>query len=155
MQHLSGDAGRERMEFALSESRSKYFEAKENGSPIESPITSFLSTSPPSSSSAPASVTSLDKRGNQIKGIEKPSHVVRSLFREENPSATKRINSSASGTISFSGQLGSSVERQPVTENEVIINEYVHNQRYAALDIFSFNDENPNIIKVSAFSRFF
>lgn len=153
VQHLSGDAGIERMECALSETRSKYFEAKENGSPIGSPITNFLSTSPPSSSAASASVTSLDHKSNQTKGAERPKHVVRSLFREENPSVTKRIDSSASGTISVSGQLASSVERRSVKENEVIINEYVHNQHYAAFDIFTVNNEKPNIIKVSEFSQ--
>lgn len=153
VQHLSGDAGIERMECALSETRSKYFEAKENGSPIGSPITNFLSTSPPSSSDASASVTSLDHKSNQTKGAERPKHVVRSLFREENPSVTKRIDSSASGTISVSGQLASSVERRSVKENEVIINEYVHNQHYAAFDIFTVNNEKPNIIKVSEFSQ--
>lgn len=147
VQHLSGDAGIERMECALSETRSKYFEAKENGSPIGSPITNFLSTSPPSSSAASASVTSLDHRSNQTKGAERPNHVVRSLFGEENPSVTKRIDFSASGTSSVSGQLASSVERRSVTENEAIINEYVHNQHYAAFDIFTVKDENPNIIK--------
>lgn len=153
VQHLSGDAGIERMECALSETRSKYFEAKENGSPIGSPITNFLSTSPPSSSAASASVTILDHKSNQTKGAERPKHVVRSLFREENPSVTKRIDSSASGTISVSGQLASSVERRSVKENEVIINEYVHNQHYAAFDIFTVNNEKPNIIKVSEFSQ--
>ncbi|KAH9751389.1 T-complex protein 11 [Citrus sinensis] len=152
VQHLSGDAGMERMECALSETRSKYFEAKENGSPIGSPITNFLSTSPPSSSAASASVTILDHKSNQTKGAERPNHVVRSLFREENPSVTKRIDSSASGTSSsgtssVSGQLASSVERRSVKENEVIINEYVHNQHYAAFDIFTVNNEKPNIIK--------
>lgn len=158
VQHLSGDAGIERMECALSETRSKYFEAKENGSPIGSPITNFLSTSPPSSSAASTSVTSLDHKSNQTKGAERPNHVVRSLFREENPSVTKRIDSSASGTSSsgtssVSGQLASSVERRSVKENEVIINEYVHNQHYAAFDIFTVNNEKPNIIKVSEFSQ--
>lgn len=153
VQHLSGDAGIERMECALSETRSKYFEAKENGSPTGLPITNFLSTSPPSSLAASGSVASLDHKSNQTKGIERPSNVVRSLFREENPSVTKRIDSSASGTSSVGGQLGSSVKGRSVTENEVIINEYVHNQHYAAFDIFTVNDENPNIIKVSEFSQ--
>jgi hypothetical protein len=47
VQHLSGDAGIERMEIALSETRSRYFQAKENGSPVGSPIIHFLSPSMP------------------------------------------------------------------------------------------------------------
>jgi hypothetical protein len=38
VQHLSGDAGIERMNSALSDMRSKFFEAKENGSPLATPV---------------------------------------------------------------------------------------------------------------------
>jgi hypothetical protein len=38
VQHLSGDAGIERMNSALSDMRSKFFEAKENGSPVATPV---------------------------------------------------------------------------------------------------------------------
>ncbi|VAH32593.1 unnamed protein product [Triticum turgidum subsp. durum] len=38
VQHLSGDAGIERMDSALSDARSKFFEAKENGSPLAAPV---------------------------------------------------------------------------------------------------------------------
>ncbi|VAH32601.1 unnamed protein product [Triticum turgidum subsp. durum] len=38
VQHLSGDAGIERMDSALSDARSKFFEAKENGSPLATPV---------------------------------------------------------------------------------------------------------------------
>ncbi|EEF44550.1 hypothetical protein RCOM_1177000 [Ricinus communis] len=43
IQHLSGDAGIERMEYILIETRSKYFQAKENGSPRGSPVANILS----------------------------------------------------------------------------------------------------------------
>ncbi|MCL7025602.1 hypothetical protein MKW94_028977 [Papaver nudicaule] len=39
VQHLSGDAGTERMESALSDTRSRFFEAKENGRPMDTPAT--------------------------------------------------------------------------------------------------------------------
>nr|XP_051217438.1 uncharacterized protein LOC127334925 isoform X3 [Lolium perenne] len=38
VQHLSGDAGIERMNSALSDMRSKFFEANENGSPLATPV---------------------------------------------------------------------------------------------------------------------
>lgn len=146
--HLGGEAGIERMEFALSETRSKYFEAKENGSPVGSPITNFLTPSPSSSPAVPPSVASVDSRSDLTEGVERPSTVVRSLFKE-NTSSPKGIGFSAPGNSHKDGQLVSSVEKQPVTENELIVNEFVHNHR-VFVDSSSITDDNQNSIKVSA-----
>ncbi|XP_044489318.1 uncharacterized protein LOC123213797 isoform X2 [Mangifera indica] len=143
--HLGGEAGIERMEFALSETRSKYFEAKENGSPVGSPITNFLTPSPSSSPAVPPSVASVDSRSDLTEGVERPSTVVRSLFKE-NTSPPKGIGFSAPGNSHKDGQLVSSVEKQTVTENELIVNEFVHNHR-AFVDSSSITDDNQNSIK--------
>jgi hypothetical protein len=53
VQHLSGDAGIERMNSALSDMRSKFFEAKENGSQLATPVANVstpLSINPSGSS---------------------------------------------------------------------------------------------------------
>ncbi|MCL7032215.1 hypothetical protein MKW94_010935 [Papaver nudicaule] len=52
IQHLSGDAGAERMESALSDTRSRFFEAKENGRPMDTPVAHILSPSLPGPSAA-------------------------------------------------------------------------------------------------------
>ena len=146
VKHLSGDAGIERMESALSETRSKYFQAKENGSPVGSPITHFISPSPPSSSAGPSSASS-DKRSDLIEGIERPSRVVRSLFREDDTSPVKGFDVSAHRS-SLDGQLGS-LGKKLITENEMIVNEFLHEQRRSSSDISSVTDEDQKSMKVS------
>ncbi|KAK1578603.1 hypothetical protein Q3G72_031550 [Acer saccharum] len=141
VQHLSGDAGIERMESALSEARSKYFEAKENGSPVGSPSTSFLSPNP---SNSP--VANVDNRNNLTQGTEEPSRVVRSLFREDATPSPKKVGPTPSSS-SIDGQLGAPVEKQQVTENELIVNEFLHKQNHAFVDSLSVIDEDQNSIK--------
>ncbi|KAF2293834.1 hypothetical protein GH714_005049 [Hevea brasiliensis] len=72
IQHLSGDAGIERMEHALSETRSKYFQAKEYGSPVGSPITHFLSPVTSSSLVGP-SVGSSACTSDMVESVERPN----------------------------------------------------------------------------------
>ncbi|KAK4855765.1 hypothetical protein QYF36_010650 [Acer negundo] len=146
VQHLSGDAGIERMESALSEARSKYFEAKENGSPVGSPSTSFLSPTPSNSPVPLASVANLDNRNNLTQGTEGPSRVVRSLFREDATPSPKKVGPTPSSS-SIDGQLGAPVEKQQVTENELIVNEFLHKQNHAFVDSLSVIDEDQNSIK--------
>ncbi|XP_062077331.1 uncharacterized protein LOC133782139 isoform X2 [Humulus lupulus] len=142
VQHLSGDAGIQRMECALSETRSNYFIAKENGNHSGPQITPFISPSPPTST-AGLSVASTDKRSHVGEDSAQPSRVVRSLFRED--SSPEKSSSSAPRTI-LDGQLGSSVEKL-VMENEFIVNEFLHKQQDAFSDIFNLNDEDQNGIK--------
>ncbi|KAG8650262.1 hypothetical protein MANES_07G019200v8 [Manihot esculenta] len=140
IQHLSGDAGIERMEHALSETRSKYFQAKENGSPVGSPITQFLSSGTSNSRIAP-SVGNLSCTSDVVESVEMPSRVVRSLFRDDDASQPK-----GTAIISghFDGQLGSSVENL-IAENELIVNEFLHEQHHSIVD--GLNTEKENSIK--------
>ncbi|KAF5743792.1 hypothetical protein HS088_TW08G00380 [Tripterygium wilfordii] len=141
VKHLSGDAGIERMECALSETRSKYFEAKENGSPVGSPILSSLYPGSPSTSipAGMSSASSSDRQSNVIVGTEKPSRVVCSLFREDNSSSSENFGS-------FSPR-NSYLDSQLYAENEVIVNEFLHDQRRAVLDGVNDSHEDQNGIK--------
>ncbi|GLT42740.1 hypothetical protein SLA2020_167260 [Shorea laevis] len=142
VQHLSGDAGIERMEFALSETRTKYFQAKENGSPIGSPITHILSPNSPSSPDAPTA-----SRDNRSNVSERPNHVVRrSLFKEDGASPSPDSSSSVPSSSSSDARLGS-IEKHLVTENELIVNEFLHEQCRAFVERFSVTEENQNDIK--------
>ncbi|CAL1402585.1 unnamed protein product [Linum trigynum] len=129
VRHLSGDAGIERMQSTLDKMRSKY---KENGTPIGSPIISVSSPGMPSfvaGAATPASTS--DVRA------ETPSRVVRSLFKDESIDPFKQASSSAAaippksaissaaGISSSVGQVGGSVNKM-ITENEVIVNELLH-----------------------------
>ena len=144
VKHLSGDAGIERMECALSETRSKYFQAKESGSPMGSPITSFLS---PNTHVSPSSSTA---RIDNISGLtQRPNRVVRSLFKEDGTSPSKNSGFSVPSSSCLDAHLGSSIEKQLVTENELIVNEFLHEQS-GFVDTFSVTDEDQNNIKVCA-----
>lgn len=104
VQHLSGDAGLERMNSALSDTRSKFFEAKENGCPLTAPVANVSTPlSINSSGKAPLSEVPESSRTNVVG----TSSVVRSLF------------SASSSSVS------SSPEKQP-TENEKMVNEMLH-----------------------------
>ncbi|KAM2027904.1 hypothetical protein ACFX1T_020133 [Malus domestica] len=135
VQHLGGDAGIERMKSAISETRLKYFQAKENGSPSGLQVTHIISPSPPSSTLSPSA--SADKRSN-------PGRVVRSLFREDD-TFHHGVVSSARKT-SLDQQLGSSSQKL-VTENELIVNEFLHEQKQEFADIFNVTDEDPNNVQ--------
>ncbi|GAV61186.1 Tcp11 domain-containing protein [Cephalotus follicularis] len=145
VQHLSGDAGIERMECALSETRSKYFQAKENGIPVGSPTTHFLSPITPSSPAGPSSVATSVNGSNMVEGIERPSRVVRSLFRENDASSGKGFVSSGPNSSSAS-ESGLFLGKQQVTENELIVNEFIHEQRRTFVDSFSVTDEDQNSV---------
>lgn len=140
MQHLSGDAGLERMKSALSDTRSKYFEAKENGSPSGLQTTHIMSPSPPSSTLSPSSSS---------EKTSKPSRVVRSLFREDDITDHEGAVSSAPKPI-LGQQLGSSSQNL-VTENVLIVNEFLHEQKQAFSDVFNVTGEDQNNVQVSAF----
>ncbi|CAN6584543.1 unnamed protein product [Malus baccata var. baccata] len=136
VQHLGGDAGIERMKSAISETRLKYFQAKENGSPsVLQQVTHITSPSPPSSPLSPSA--SADKRSDS-------GRVVRSLFREDDTAHHGVVSSSPK--TSLDQQLGSSSQKL-VTENELIVNEFLHEQKQAFADIFNVNDEDPNNVQ--------
>ncbi|KAL4320307.1 hypothetical protein GQ457_18G016870 [Hibiscus cannabinus] len=143
VQHLCGDAGIERMECAISETRTKFFQEKESGSPIELPIMPSLS---PSSDGSPSSLNA--GTDNRSDLTQMPNHVVHSLFKEDEVgiSQSKSSSSSVPGSCHSDAQLASSIEKQPVTENELIVNEFLHGKR-GLVDSFSVIDEDQNGIK--------
>ncbi|KAE8723774.1 hypothetical protein F3Y22_tig00011761pilonHSYRG00187 [Hibiscus syriacus] len=138
MQHLCGDAGIERMEYALSETRTKFFRERESGNPI----TPSLS---PSTDGSPSSST--DGTYNRSDLAQMSNHVVRSLFKEDEVGISQSRNSSSSVPSSShsDAQLGS-IEKQLVTENELIVNEFLH-EKCGLVDSFSVTDEDQNGIK--------
>ncbi|TYJ44269.1 hypothetical protein E1A91_A03G212000v1 [Gossypium mustelinum] len=141
VQHLSGDAGIERMECALSETRTKFFQAKESGSPMGSPLTSFLSPNIHGSPSSPNARTH-----NSSTPTQKPNRVVRSLFKEDGTTPSKSHGSSVASSSHSDDQLRSSIEKHMVTENVLIVNEFLHGQ-HVFVDNFSAIDEHRNSIK--------
>ncbi|KAL4279481.1 hypothetical protein GQ457_03G002880 [Hibiscus cannabinus] len=141
VQHLSGDAGIERMECALSETRANFFQAKESGSPMGSPLMSFTSAN---THGTPSSST--DRMYNRSGQTETQNRVVRTLFKEDGTSPSENCGSSVPCSSQSDAQLGYSTEKHTVTENELIVNEFLHGQ-CGFVDNFSAIDEDKNNIK--------
>ncbi|XVF67683.1 hypothetical protein PTKIN_Ptkin10aG0141200 [Pterospermum kingtungense] len=141
VQHLSGHAGIDRMECALSETRAKYFQAVESGSLTESSITPFLSPNMHGSPSSPTAGTD-----NSSDLTQMPNRVVRSLFKEDGTSPSKNSGSSEPSSSHTDAHLDSSTQKQLVTENELIVNEFIH-QQHEIVDSFSVTDKDQNSIK--------
>ncbi|KAJ6805750.1 uncharacterized protein M6B38_177680 [Iris pallida] len=96
VQHLGGSAGLVQMESALSETRSKFFEAKDNGTPLVSPVA-------------------------QVSSPSTSSSMVRSLFG--NLSSPVKFGKK---TQSVGFELNCTSSRHQPTENEILVNEIVH-----------------------------
>ncbi|MFX6573119.1 hypothetical protein ABTG52_09055, partial [Acinetobacter baumannii] len=118
--HLGGDAGIERMENALSDTRVKFFKERENGSPL-TPLPALLLSQ---SSDSPSSSGISDEASKLSVGAKKPSSVVRSLFKDD--LSPKEVISSVSGNR-ISQSSGESFEMQ----NVMMVNEYVHGEHLA------------------------
>ncbi|KAJ8529792.1 hypothetical protein K7X08_036627 [Anisodus acutangulus] len=119
--NISGDAGIERMDNAISDTRNKYFEAKENGSPVGSPIMHSISPSPTALASAFSSLGGSNKGENLLEASDqKTNRVVRSLFRDE---PHPKVGSSANNSM-HSPRINEGLE----TDNELIVNESLHGQ---------------------------
>ncbi|XP_058097726.1 uncharacterized protein LOC131242839 isoform X2 [Magnolia sinica] len=140
VQHLSGSAGIERMECALSDTRSKYFEAKENGSPTVPPI-AHISSSTPSSSAGPS--VPVSEQRSPVEGSQSSHRVVRSLFKDA-PSSSE-VASAAPRTSD--AQPSSSTSENLVTENELLVNEILHAGPRAFADSFVVSNEDQTVIQ--------
>ncbi|GLJ16432.1 hypothetical protein SUGI_0279530 [Cryptomeria japonica] len=114
---LSGSSGMARMGAALSDVRSRFMEAKENGSPLLSPF---------SPASFPSSSTSM---GCQKRVIGKPKKVARSLFKSrpetENP---------ADASVKSSNSLGDADKKKLLNDNEIMVNDILHDRNRTFAD---------------------
>ena len=142
--HLSGDAGIERMESALSETRSRYFGVKDDGSPVGSPMIPSMPASPtPLSTAASSSERNISDESN-----DRASRVVRSLFKETNTSPGE--SSFSEPRTSSDSQLGTSSEKL-LAENEVLVNEFLHKHHHSVADGFDVSNHVQNSVEVSSY----
>lgn len=146
MQQLSGNAGLQHMECALSDIRSKFIEARESGSPSTF-STAHISSSGPNGSSEGSSVSVFTETSSLAEGCEKSSHIVRSLSEIVDSSPGKEVGSSPSNSTT-DGHLNS--DPMLVSENEFLVNEIVHKHRCGFSDSLSVTNEDQNSPKVSA-----
>jgi hypothetical protein len=121
--HLSGDAGIERMENALCDTRKKFFSVKNSGSSVTRSTTLLRSPSSASSSSPGTS----DKASSSNMDSQKQSSVVRSLFKDVVDS--KEVSSSV-----LSHSVPQFSRENLEMENVRIVNEYVHGEHLVFAD---------------------
>ncbi|GJM85258.1 hypothetical protein PR202_ga01693 [Eleusine coracana subsp. coracana] len=110
IRHVGGEAGIERMESALSETRSNFFGAKEIRRSVATMASSAVTSSCLSKS-----------QENSNLDDEKMSHVVKSLFRV--PSSPSQ---SSKGVKAVSTTLCSAMTEKMPTANEQMVNEILH-----------------------------
>ncbi|KAK7247305.1 hypothetical protein RIF29_42186 [Crotalaria pallida] len=134
VQQLSGDAGIERMECALSETQSKCYRVNQSRNPSTS-----LSTLPSATNESPIStVASSSERNISDDSSQKTSQVVHSPFKEINTPLP--AGSSSSGPRTSSDSLMASSYDKLVTENEVLVNEFLHEHQHSFSDDFGISD---------------
>lgn len=119
------------MENALSETRTKYFQAKENGSPMANQLACFFSPSP--ASSPVHSVSSSSSRSKDSIGVEGVKRVSRSLFKDDTPPS--------SGPSRASNDTVDEVSKQ----NELMVNEFLHDWNFKFPGGSTVKDEEDNL----------
>lgn len=144
--HLTGDAGVQRMERALSDIQSGYFEAKKNGSLMVLPFVHISSPGLPSSSISPVSVRTSAETSFSVQGGERQNRVVRSLFKNDASSQPEGFNILGANS---SEVLMSSSGANLFVDNEFFVNEIIHEHPGSFMDSLDVSDEGRNVIKAN------
>ncbi|KAJ8436939.1 hypothetical protein Cgig2_017364 [Carnegiea gigantea] len=141
--NLSGEAGIERMESALADVRTKFFASKESGSLLASPVAHI--SSPGYSCSSDGSPSPVSGEPSSKPGVNGRPSSVRSLFKEVAVTAAQEVTSSAPAVRGADLELRCGTS--PITENELLVNEIVHQHRHDFADNLDINNEDDNGIK--------
>lgn len=128
--HLSGSDGATRMKMALSDARAKFMESKENGALPMSPF--YPASFSPSHS--PSDVKNSDNG--------KPKKVARSLFKN-----TSEPETSSSTKSNSSNRLGDALEAKLLNDNEIMVNDILHDRDRSLADILCGINKGSDKIK--------
>ncbi|XP_026388394.1 uncharacterized protein LOC113283376 [Papaver somniferum] len=143
---LSGFAGIQRMERALSDARSRFPKASKGA--IISQVARSSSATPSRSSAAPSSVSTSNEGRIPVDVGERPSSVVCSLFKTDASFAIKEVGSSTSSKSSDASHSGSPSDRL-VTDNEILVNEIVHGHQGSIADNLNSSNRDHESIKAN------
>ncbi|XP_050208723.1 uncharacterized protein LOC126659468 isoform X2 [Mercurialis annua] len=138
VQHISGSAGLEHLEHALAEVRSKFIEGKESGSPSEYSTNSSASglTGPLKGPAIPISMEPIIvTEGCQASG---------STINSSDHSLSSRENGPSPRSITNSNQSSDSTLR---IENELLVNEIIHEHHHRVTDNLNAVDRDQNTVK--------
>ncbi|KAK9758152.1 hypothetical protein RND81_01G210900 [Saponaria officinalis] len=144
VQNLSGMAGIERMENAISDARTKFLSSKDTGSPFASPVAHI--TSPVFSGSSDSSPSPVSGEPSIVGDRGQSSNVARSLFKKDDASVNPVIIPSPPAARDVAAQ-SSEVAITPFTENEILVNEIVHQHRHGFAATLGVDDEDENGVK--------
>lgn len=143
VQNLSGDVGIERMENAISDARIKFFESKDTGSPFTSPVAHI--SSPGSSCSSDNSPSTVSGEASSTAGVSgRLSGVARSLFKEVD-ATVGQVLTCPSEAHAADAQISGSM--MPITENELLVNEIVHEHRHGFADKLYLDEDDESGVK--------
>lgn len=127
---LSGSDGATRMETALLDARSKFMESKENGALLMSPFY-------PASFSPSHSPSDAQKGGNG-----NPKKVARSLFK-----STSEPETSSNTESNSSNRLGDALEAKLLNDNEIMVNDILHDRDRSLADVLCGINKGSDKIK--------
>ncbi|XP_059630976.1 uncharacterized protein LOC132273883 [Cornus florida] len=143
VQQLSGNEGLERMDCALSDVRSRFFEAKDNGSSLASPAVHRSPSSSPDSSDRPA-INVPDEIDNPTEDLNNSSSTVHSSFEAVDSSPCNEVDTSTSS----SSEVGhSSSGAILIMENEMLVNAILHEYRHGFADSLDIGSEDQQSLK--------
>lgn len=138
VQHLSGNVGLQRLECALSDVRSRFLECNGSGSSSASPVPHVSALCPPGSPDG-SLVSVSDESDNLAEGHESSGPMVHS--ERENSYLGKNVGASTPCEASAHGHQSSD---SLVSENELLVNEIVHEHRHGFYDSVIVNDKDKN-----------
>lgn len=140
VQHLSGNAGLERLDCALSETRSRFLEAKDSGNSPTSPFPHSSSSCPPKSQDD-SMVSASGEMDSLAKGCKSSGSIVHSLSERDDSSSSKAVGSSNNYKGSAHGHPSTDAL---VGENELLVNEFVYEHHHGFTDSLIISDEDKN-----------
>lgn len=141
MQHLSGKAGLERLESALSDTSSRYFDSKEFACSLPCSTANDKSSRQPVSLDG-SSVSISAQVSNLPNSHENSSQRVHTLLGKNESSRGEEIGSSSSSKVDVDGHLSSAALL--VGENELLVNQILHGHREGFTDILNQSGEDHN-----------
>ncbi|KAL2520208.1 T-complex protein 11 [Forsythia ovata] len=141
VQKLSGNAGLERMESALSDTRKRFIDVMEVGSSLASSSDHFSQSATGSSHSSSSCASSKDD--NVVEGHNRVGYIVRSLSKGDDSSLRGEVGSAPRSVLD--DHLSTSAKL--ATDNELLVNEIVHGIHSGLADGLNVIKEDQGSIK--------
>ncbi|KAJ6379478.1 hypothetical protein OIU76_016172 [Salix suchowensis] len=144
VQHLRGNAGLEHMEHALADVRSRFVEAGKSGTSMASSTSDILSSFSRNSHEG-SSISGFGETRDPAECIGESSDQLLSLLQADDSSPVQELDPSLSKRAMNSIAHSDSVL---ASENELLVNEILHEHHRGLADSLNVTDEDQNSLKV-------